>query len=220
VLPGLAYAATYLGRLEGDLLAPPWAADSWVRAFVERQLLMLEFHAAKPPVGTLPWTLPMTERPLQYALERTPEGALRTILLFGNPLIWWGGFIAVAVLAARALFGRSRPGAAIAVVGFAAAYAGWLIISLTGRPVHLFYAVPLAPFLAMALAVVVAGSPGSNRGRVAVAGLGALSAAAFVFYLPILIGLPLGGADWEIRACSAQALWLDPIEGCTRQPVP
>jgi len=218
VLPAVVYAATYAGRLDGTPLAPPWAPGSWLGAFLDRQLAMLDFHATKPGVGTPPWTLPMSEPALQYALERSSDGALRTILLFGNPIVWWGGFIAVAVLGARALIGRSVPGAAIAVVGFAAAYAGWLSLTLTGRPVHLFYAVPLAPFLVVALAVTLAGSPGATRGLVAA--LGALSVAAFVFYLPILIGLPLSGADWEIRACSAQAIWLDPIEGCTRQPLP
>ena len=220
VVPSLVYAATYLPRLDGDLLAVPWATESWARAFVERQLAMLEFHGQKPAVGTPPWALPMTEPALQYALERTPDGALRTILLFGNPLVWWGGFAAVAVLGARLLVDRPVPGAAVALAGFLAALAGWLSLTLPGRPVHLFYAVPLAPFIVIAIAVTLAGPLERARDRLIVAALAIVCAATFLFSLPILIGLPLDDGGWRARACAAHALWLDPIGGCTRTPLP
>lgn len=220
VLPGLVYAASYVGRLDGDLLGPPWAAGSWSGAFVDRQLGMLGFHATKPAVGTTPWTLPMTEPTLQYALERGGDGAIRTIVLFGNPLVWWGGFAAIAVLVARALTNRSRPAGAVAVTGFLAAYAGWLSLTLPGRPVHLFHAVPLAPFLVVALAVLLAEQRRSGWGRWASIGLVAASTAAFLFYLPLLIGLPLDDGGWQTRTCTAHWLWLDPVEGCSRVPVP
>lgn len=219
LLPAFVYAATYVGRLDGDLLAAPWNAESWVRAFVERQLFMLEFHAGKPAVGTPPWTLPMTQPPLQYALQRTPDGALRTILLFVNPLVWWSGFTAAGVLTARALLGRSAPGAGLVAGGFLAALGGWVSLTLSGRPVHLFHAVTLAPFIAVAIAAAM-GPVDRSGSRLAVTALAAVSGAAFLLYLPVLIGLPLDEAGWQGRTCTAQWLSLDPIESCSSVALP
>lgn len=215
VLPGVVYAATYLGRLDGVLIAPPWDPNSWAQAFIERQAAMLEFHAAKPTTGVARSILPMTAPALEYALERTPDGALRTIVLFGNPITWWGGFAAAGVLTARAIAGRTVAGTALVMTGFVVAYAGWLSLALTERSVHLFYAVPLAPFLCVAVAVVLAGttrSLGSLRARAA--GVVAASAVAFLFFLPILIGLPLTDSDRELRSCAARVLWLGSVEEC------
>jgi dolichyl-phosphate-mannose--protein O-mannosyl transferase len=214
VVPAAMYLATYAGRLHGTLLAAPWAEGSWVRAFVERQLYILSFHADKPAGLSSPWALPMTSDPLAYVVERTETG-MREILLFGNPLLWWGGFAAVIVAAVFLIRSERAVAAAVVVVGFLASYAGWLSITLTGRPVHLFYAVPVAPFLYLALGLLAALIATARGGRMAIAAVLALSAIAFVFYLPIVIGWPLQEPDWQLRACSAQVLWLEPVEGCT-----
>jgi len=215
VVPLATYVATYAGRLDGTLLSAPWAEGSWIRAWVERQAYMLSFHADKPSALTSPWTLPMTEQPLAYVLERTGAG-VREILLFGNPLLWWGGFAAIAYAAVRWARGERRLPAAFLVIAFAASYAGWLSITLTGRPVHLFYAVPVAPFLYLALAFAFVAVASSRAGRMAAVTVAVTAAMAFSFYLPIITGWPLEETQWRLRACSAQALWLDPVEGCTR----
>lgn len=213
VLPLAVYVLTYAGRLDGSLVAAPWEQGSWVRAWAERQWYMLSFQAEKPSGGTPFWALPMTGRPLPYALDPTPHG-VREILLFGNPFLWWAGFLATAVAAVRWARGDRGPAAAVAVVGFLAGYAGWLSIVLSRRPVHLFYAVPVAPFLYLSLAYVGTLLVRARAARVAAAAAVAAAVAAFAFYVPILIGRPLTRPQWRLRACSAQALWLDRRAGC------
>lgn len=212
ILPLATYMTTYAGRLDGAVLTSPWTEGSWIGEWLQRQTYMLGFHAGKPPGSTVAWALPMTERPLPYLLDRT-EGGIREILLFGNPLLWWGGFAAVAFAAARWLRGE-RGHAELIVVSFISSYAGWLSITLTGRPAHLFYAIPVSPFLYLALAFVASLVMRSRAGRLVGAAVLATSAIAFAFYFPIITGQRLDFDQWLPRACSAQALWLEPIEGC------
>jgi dolichyl-phosphate-mannose--protein O-mannosyl transferase len=213
VVPLVLYMATYTGRLDGSLIAAPWADGSWFRAWVERQLYMLDFHGSKPGGVTMPWEIPMTEPPLRYVLERD-HGEVREVLLFGNPLFWWGGFAALAYAALRWLRSRHLGTAAVVVIAFVSTYAAWLSITLPGRTVHLFYAVPIAPFIYLALAYSYVELATSLARRAAAFGIVVVAIAAFLFYLPILSARPLDRAAWRPRACSAQALWLDPVRDC------
>ncbi len=213
IVPLATYMLTYVGRLDGSLLALPWSDGSWVHAWIERQGLMLGFHAAKPSVATPAWWLPMTAETIPYALERG-DGTIRQVLLFGNPLLWWGGFAAVVLAAAVWLRGERSGSSGLVVIAFFASYAGWLSLTVTGRPVHLFHAVTVTPFLYVALAVAGRRVARWRVGRIAVIAVVASAVIAFAFYLPILIGLPLEPAQWHARACSASALWLDPLEEC------
>ena len=212
VVPLAVYAATYVGRVDGSLLAWPWAEGSWVRTWVERQSLMMSLHVDKPSTLSSPWALPMTEAPQAYLLEREGD-TVRQILLFGNPLLWWGGFAGVVFAAVRWWRDRS-PIAAVIVVGFLAAYASWLAATLTQTVAFLFYVVPVAPFVYLALAHLYAQLPDRRAVRAAGASVVVVSLAAFAFYLPILTARPLETDAWRLRACSAQALWLDPQPEC------
>ena len=212
-VPLTAYVATYAGRLDGSLLTAPWVEGSWLRAWVERQSFILNLHTDKPRSSTPLWALPMTEEPVPYVLERRGDG-IRELLLFGNPLLWWGGFAAVVYAALRWWRGDRDGAAALVVVSFVAAYAAWLSITLTQRNILLFHAVPITPFLYLALAYAYVQLAKSRPRRIAAAVAVASAATAFAFYFPILSARPLEPTQWRMRACSAQALWLERVEGC------
>ena len=213
VVPLAVYMATYIGLVHGSLLAAPWAEDSWFRAWAERQTQMMSLHVDKPSTISSPWVLPMTEPPMAYLLERRGD-SVSQILLFGNPLLWWGGFIAVVFAAVRWIRDRQSALAAVIVVGFLAAYASWLAATLTKTVAFLFYIVPVAPFLYLALAYAYTQIPPSRARRIGGVGVVVASLAAFAFYLPILSARSLDVDDWRPRACSAQTLWLDPQPDC------
>lgn len=213
VVPLAVYAATYAGRLDGSLLALPWSEGAWVQAWVERQSFMMSLHVDKPSTLSSPWTLPMTERPIAYLLERRGD-SVSEILLFGNPLLWWGGFATVVFAAVRWLRDRGSAIAAVIVVGFLAAYASWLAATLTQTVAFLFYVVPVAPFVYLALAYAYTQLPQSRPVRLAGAGAVVVAIAAFAFFLPILSARPLEEDRWRLRACAAQTLWLEPESDC------
>ena len=213
IVPLVVYAASYAGLIQGSLLALPWADGSWVREWVERQSYMLSLHSDKPSTLSSPWALPMTTAPQAYLLERRGD-VVRQVLLFGNPVLWWAGFAAVLYTAYRWLRDRSSAIAPVIVVGFLAAYASWLSATLTKTVAFLFYVVPVAPFVYLALAYVYSELPPSRGFRAAAIGAVCVSAAAFAFYLPILSARPQSVDSWKPRACSAQALWLDVQPEC------
>jgi dolichyl-phosphate-mannose--protein O-mannosyl transferase len=208
-----AYVASYVGRLEGDLLTLPWADQAWLRAWWERQLYMLEFHAAKPTGMSHPWDLPMTSPPLVYFMAETDVG-IRQVLLFGNPLMWWGGFVAAGVALFDWVTRRRDMAPGIVITAFLAGSAGWLSLTLTGRTVHLYQAIAMTPFLYLALAYVLARAWNRRVVRTIALAVVLISGVGFVYYLPILNAHLLHRTMWEPRGCSAMALWLSELEGC------
>ena len=139
---------------------------------------------------------------------------------FGNPLLWWGGFAAVVYAALRWWRGdrtgrqrwsssRSSPRTRLA------------LDHADAGEVLLFHAVPITPFLYLALAYAYVQLAKSRPRRIAAAVAVASAATAFGFFFPILSARPLGPTQWRIRACSAQALWLERVEGCgLAEPLP
>ena len=212
-VPLAVHAVTYVGRLDGSLLALPWSEGAWARAWVERQSYMMDLHIDKTSTLSSPWALPMTTDPVPYLFERRGD-SVSQILLFGNPVLWWGGFAAVLYAAVRWIRDRGSALAAVVVVGFLAAYASWLAATLSQTVAFLFYIVPVAPFVYLALAHAYSQLRPSRGLRIAAAGLVAVSVAAFAFYLPILSGRSLGVDEWRARACSARVLWLAPEPEC------
>jgi dolichyl-phosphate-mannose--protein O-mannosyl transferase len=208
------YVLTYSGRLEGSLFTLPWADDAWLRAWWERQVEMVTLQSSKPTGISQLWDLPMTSPPLIYFLRETPEG-VREVLLFGNPLMWWGGFAAAGVACFDWVTrrGRSLP-CELVVMAFIAGMAGWLSLTVTGRTVHLYHAIPITPFLYLALAYLAARVWNRRSLRAVALTILLLGVGGFVYYLPILNAQPLNRRAWEPRGCSAIALWLSHIEQC------
>ena len=85
--------------------------------------------------------------PIWYEWQLTP-GGLRALVAIGNPWIWWGGAVAVVLLAVAAVRKRSRV-LALPVLLVLCLYLPWLA---TSRTAFLYYMAPIVPFLALALA--------------------------------------------------------------------
>jgi dolichyl-phosphate-mannose--protein O-mannosyl transferase len=205
--------ATYFGRLEGTLFALPWADNGWLHAWWERQREMVALQASKPGGISQLWDLPMTSPPLVYFLRETPDG-VREVLLFGNPVMWWGGFAAAGVAGFDWLTRRRNLRCELVVTSFLAGMAGWLSLTASGRTVHLYHAIPGTPFLYLALAYLAARVWNRRLLRAVALIVLLLGVGGFVYYLPILNAHPLTRRSWEPRGCSAIALWLSHIERC------
>jgi len=130
------------------------------------------------------WSWPLMLRPIWYFYENA-DGALRGILLVGNPLVMWGGLIAVAAC----LWDRSPRSRAIAALWLSS----WLMWAIIPKSLGFFYYYYLSTlFLPLVLAAAL-----DRFGRkhwdewFTVA-----SFALFAFFYPILSGGALadGGA--------------------------
>jgi len=203
VVPVVVYLASYIGRVDGDLIALPWREGSAWRGILEHQLAMLRFHiglAGDHPYESAPWSWILLERPVAYSFTAS-GGAYREVLAIGNPLTWWPGAVALLAVAVR----WARSGASVArpeLVILAAAlstYLPWLVLSGSRSQVFIWYLLPTIPFLYAALGLWAALAWSSLPGRLAT-GLAALAVAvSFVFFYPILTAAPLTPDAWRSR---------------------
>ena len=162
------------------------------------------------PWESKPWTWPMSLRPVLYAIDNQDvpgcgsSSCVKAVLLVGTPTMW---FLAVAVLLYalwRAMVRRDWR-YAVVLVGY---FAGWLPwLANIDRQMYFFYAVPLAPFLMMAIALILGDivyQPTRNAERrtlgVMVASCYlALAITNFAWLFPVLTGLPVSQSTWNME---------------------
>jgi len=193
-------AACGEGPCEADALE---RLDTWWDSQVDT-LAMFGRLEATHPYRSSPLGWPWLERPvLAYAESCTTaqqaegdcEVPLHTrarIVMLGSPALWWPALLAYPVLLWRAVARRDGVAATLGVA-LLALWAPWLA---EGKPGYFFYLVPAVPFIALALVHAIRCSP---RPRVLGGAVAVLAVAAFAFFAPIWLGLPLGQDAFELR---------------------
>lgn len=159
------------------------------------------------------WTWLFQLRPTSYYFN-TPEQCdvgvcSEAITSVGNPLLWWGGCIALVIAAIVWIWWNDNRGGAI-LVGIAAGWLPWF--SYADRTIFTFYAVVIAPFLAMLIAYVIslAGRPPKDagarvaarvkrRGYVVLATVCLAAIAIAVFFYPVWTAVTIPREAWELR---------------------
>ncbi|WJZ00802.1 putative dolichyl-phosphate-mannose--protein mannosyltransferase [Corynebacterium hansenii] len=189
----------------------PEAVQNWLHY----QRGVLEFHGSlttsgghEHPWESKPWQWIWSGRPmLYYSNDTTCLGGRECkgwLMLFGTPPIWW--LLVPVMLWALYRWILRRDGRfALPAVGFLASWVPWLIAY--DRQMYFFYATPLIPFVLMAIAIIAGDVArwrprGGHAGIAVVAAYLAVVVAAFVFWLPIMTGIPLPTETFEMR------LWL------------
>ncbi|MBH0776108.1 dolichyl-phosphate-mannose--protein mannosyltransferase [Nocardia bovistercoris] len=110
------------------------------------------------PWESKPWTWPMGLRPmLYYYADGGVRGCgesqcVKAVLLVGTPAIWWIALPVLAWMLWRVVTRRDWRYAAV-LTGYAAGLLPWFLT--LDRQMYYFYAVPLAPFLVMGVALVL-----------------------------------------------------------------
>lgn len=153
----------------------------------------------------------MSLRPVLYAIDQHDvpgcgaQSCVKAVMMVGTPAMWW---LAVPVLGYalwRSLVHHDWRYAA-ALVGYCAGWLPWF--ADIGRQMYFFYAVPMAPFLAMLLALICVdivndGRTGTEErwalGLLAVSGYVALVLTNFAWLYPILTGVPISLTTWNME---------------------
>jgi dolichyl-phosphate-mannose--protein O-mannosyl transferase len=120
VVPVAVYALSYLGRIDGAIVAVPWSPEAWARALWDRQRYMFSFHSGLEVTHAYqspPWSWPLLKRPVSYYFETTPAGHYMEIFAAGSPLVWWSSLGALAYMADRWLRRVTGAGAGVRGVG-------------------------------------------------------------------------------------------------------
>ena len=194
-----------------------WAAENDVASWLPDALVsllhyhkdMLSFHTnlvTPHSYASNPWSWPLMIRPTSFYYETDPtcgaESCSQEVIPLGNPLIWWGGAIALAVILYFAVARRHSAALPIAVA-FAAGWVPWLFFS--GRTTFSFYSVVYIPYtvMALALALYFVNKNMTNRKPIPLRwpALTFLLVAAVLtaFFYPILTGHSISYEMWQLR---------------------
>jgi dolichyl-phosphate-mannose-protein mannosyltransferase len=204
LVPALVYMASYVGRIDGAVLAAPWSEGSWFHNLFIEHKRALDFHIgldARHPYESPAWSWLLLKRPVAYYVAPdAPEGFIGTIGAFGNPIAWWGSIPALAFIVVAWFRRRDflRPEGLI-VAGLAFTYGPWLLLARGRSAVFVFYLLPVLPFMYLALAYGLLRLGRSIEARVATATFMAATIGMFVFYYPLLVGTVIEYVSWSKR---------------------
>jgi len=220
------YLASWTGwLLSSDAYDRQWATQhpgegvQWLptalRSLWHYHQTTYQFHVTletKHPFMANPWSWIVMGRPTAFDYVWPKRGAqgcevdacAQVITALGNPVVWWGGTLAIAVLLFQWALRRDwRAGAILS--GILAGYVPWFLFQ--DRTIYTFYSVAFVPWLAMGLAYVlgmVLGPSDADEQRrrwgAALAGAVVVTAVlAFWFFLPILSAEVIPRSAWQDR---------------------
>lgn len=192
IVPLAVYAATYVpGYWWADAAHPsPLAKQGLIG--LHREMFELQSQLKTPHRYMSQWSQwVLNTRGIWYLYEEV-DGAMRGVLLVGNPLTMWLGLPALAWCLVEGVWQRNWARLA-AALGYAAALGLWVIAP---KPVQFYYHY-LVPsfFLLAALALACSDLRRLPKGEWLAGGVlaGALLVAAYFF--PIIAALPIAGPD-------------------------
>ena len=188
--------------------ASSWVPDALV-SLLHYHKDMLSFHTnlvTPHSYASNPWSWPLMIRPTSFFYETDPtcgtDSCSQEVIPLGNPLIWWGGAIALGVIVYLAVARRHSAALPIAVA-FAAGWVPWLFFS--ERTTFSFYSVAFIPFTVMALALALyfanQGVKSTNLVAWRWPTLSFLIGCALLtaFFYPILTGHSISYELWHLR---------------------
>ncbi len=195
-------------------------ANLWRNSLWQWTWKMLDFHstlltptaaAQRHPWESKPWTWPIGTRPVLYYVDQTPSGCgpgrtdcVNRIFLMGTPALWWISLF-VAGWALWRMVARLDWRYAAVLVGYGAGYLPWFFN--LNRQMYFFYVTPLAPFLVIAISLVLGEILGRARVGVErrflsigiVALYVGLVVANFIWLWPVLTGDSITPEDLTAR---------------------
>ncbi|MDR3052134.1 MAG: glycosyltransferase family 39 protein [Oscillospiraceae bacterium] len=224
MVPALIYYFSYAVQFRPD------GGLTWSR-FRSMQESMYSYHSrltATHPFESKWWQWPFDYKPMwYYSTARLPGDRVSTILSFGNPLVWWGGLLALLLVLQRtatrgvsALLARARGASAwgapeaqrallgtgiLLLTGFASQYLPWVLVPRSTYIYHYFASVP---FLILCMAhCMLRFFGGKKRLGYLVGGIIlALALALFIGFYGYVSGAPMSLA-WADAMRWLPGLW-------------
>lgn len=198
LVPIAAYYVTFLPFLWIPSKATGQASSLWDILFLHQwrmwdgQMRVVSPH----PYGSQWWEWPLMARPMWYAFDResSPVPAVRGVMLLGNPMVLWGGMVAL-VWAAWDWIQTRNSRAPWIVGGWLVCYLAWVVIPR--KLAFFYYYYPAAMLLGLALTHLLQRLDEERAAGPRLRWLPALvvlgtTVALFIYFFPILAALPIG----------------------------
>lgn len=184
VIPAAIYYVSYIpyGIAKGEVpvFSAGYAATVW-----ENQKFMFGYHSAlvaEHPYSSKWYMWLLDIRPILYYLEYTDDGLRSSFGAFMNPLLCWGGLVALFVVGWDAIQNRSRS-ALFILAGYLAQLVPWMFVTRLTFEYHYF---PCSVFLVLAMAYVF--TLIKKNSKCYVYAFTALSVILFIWFYPVLSG--------------------------------
>jgi dolichyl-phosphate-mannose-protein mannosyltransferase len=191
-----------------------WVPDT-LRSLLHYHCEMWNFNVSLTEPHTWqanPWAWLVLGRPTLFLNDQSTDGHAgchldscnQMITDLGNPVIWWGGTLAIGVLVFRWALARDwRAGAVLA--GLVGGYLPWFLYQQ--RTIFEFYAVAFVPWMVLAVTYCLGlvlgpttASPDRRRAAALAAGGYVLaSVLVFWFFYPVLAGRTIPTTDLALR---------------------
>ena len=196
IIPVIIYYISYIpyGTARGmeQGIGILWNPD-FFRLVWSNQEYMLNYHSkvvlgATHPFSSYWWQWILNIRPILYVYG-VSDGLRATFGAFGNPVVWWGGFLAMIVMAVRVF--THRDGKALFIlIGYLAQLLPWIVVS---RIVFIYHYFPSTLFIVLALAHMFNTilERRKSSGVKVVFGYTAVTAVVFILFFPLLSGMYL-----------------------------
>lgn len=176
---------------------------------------MYAFHtslSAPHAYSSKPWAWLFDTRPTSFFYEGPKHGedgctvdlCSKAITSLGNPVVWWGGALALAVLVV-VWAGRRDWRAGGILCAFLAGWLPWF--QYPERTIFFFYAVAFAPYVVLALTYVLGLMLGPSQATLARREAGAAAAGtvvvlavlAMAFFWPVQTAEVIPHSQWQLR---------------------
>lgn len=189
LIPGFIYYLAYIpyGKALG---IGPFSMD-YLRMVLDNQEYMFSYHSgvtAQHPYSSRWYQWVLDIRPILYYLEYMPNGYRSSFGAFVNPMLCWGGLLALFVLSYLAFFRKDRK-AGFIILGYLAQLLPWVLVSRITFEYHYF---PSSVFLVLAMGYIFhIFVKNCRRGKVYVWGFTGLCVGLFCLFYPAISGLPV-----------------------------
>ena len=188
VIPAVIYFLSYYpyAQARGDTSLGAWWKVLW-----ENQKYMFTYHNGvtdSHPYSSRWYQWLVDARPILYYLDSPAPGYTIRFAAFVNPVVCWGGLLAVLTLAAR-VFTRRCGSALFLLVGYLSQLLPWLLI---GRITFAYHYFPSVIFLVLALGYVFSEMIDSLPPRAwksVVYGITGAAVALYAMFYPVLVGI-------------------------------
>lgn len=226
LVPAITYVVSWTGWFVSSLgygrnwaqatsAGPVFFVVDSVRSWFSYHFMVLSFHTgleAKHPYQSEPWQWPLLLRPVAFFWADKPTGCgaadcAQAVLGTGTPVIWYGALLAIIALIAYYVATRDwRAGAVL--LALAVGWLPWFYYAFAdNRTMFQFYALPLVPFMILALVLVAGlllGTGGASQrrrlaGAVVVGAFTLLALINFGWLYPVLAGELITHAEWHRR---------------------
>jgi len=192
IIPAVVYYLSYIpyGIAWGKTVGQGMLWDpEFFRIVWNNQVSMFSYHSqlnAEHPFSSTWWQWILNLRPILYV--NSASGELRsTFGSFGNPVVWWGGFAAIIVMAVR-VFTHNDGKAWFILISYVMQLLPWVAVT---RIVFIYHYFPSSLFLILALAhmfnTII--DRGEQFGRQITAGFTSLAGIVFIMFYPALSGM-------------------------------